>query len=308
MLPPIVFSFGAIAQGEIEQTFWESISCDSQLEVVAYIEAYPGGFYITKAEQCLAAISPTPNTTKSSDTTTKVKQSNLPVNHTKTDKRINGFLQILKTDNDSDKIQMLERLQWSGISDPRLFDVIEKFVLSNYEQSQYDAPELKILANYIRALGYSGNMKYQSTLSDVSKQAASSRVTKYAKRALQDLDKFAPWVELIANSNVTVKGKSAEVEMYMRMINVNNIFVQRLAARAIFHERINDQDLLNLIAKKLKSVYLRGDLDRQSQDTAAWFCKAIGQSAKPEFTTFLKTVSETTPHKRIQKHAKKYAS
>ncbi len=224
------------------------------------------------------------------------------------DSRIDKFLQIIESGSYNAKIEMLERLQWSGISDPLLFDVVESHALEGSQKSTLSKTELKVVAYHIRALGYSGNEKYRATLMQISKESASSRIARYAKKALQDLDNFGPWIALINNSSVVVAGKSAEVEMYMRMLNVDNVMVQRLAARAIFHEQHDDQDLLNLTADKLKSVYLKEGLDRQAQDTAAWFCKAIGQSAKPEFTDFLTTVSKNTPYKNIRKHAVKFAT
>ena len=90
------------------------------------------------------------------------------------------------------------------------------------------------------------------------------------------------------------------------MLSVDDPLVQRLAARAIFHEKQQDPDLLALTAEKLKALYNKDGLGGEAQDTAAWFCKAIGQSGKPEYQNLLSEVVKTTPYKKIRKHALKF--
>ncbi len=112
---------------------------------------------------------------------------------------------------------------------------------------------------------------------------------------------------MIAESDITVEGKSVEVTTYMKMLNVSDYFVQRQAARATYHELRQDPDLLALIAFRLESLYLLQYLDKHEQDTAAWFCKALGRNGGSKYTALLSKVAQDTPHKKIKKYASKYA-
>ena len=222
------------------------------------------------------------------------------------DEQIDYYLGVLATGSYTSKIEMLKKLQWSGLSDPRLYDKIEDEPAKQYLRSDLDKQNIGVLAHQIRALGYSGNEKYRNTLEQIKKSAANKTLRKHASKALIQLDKFIAWNKLIIASDFAVEGKSAEVATYMKMLSVDDVFVQRLAARAIFHERQQDTDLLALVAEKLKGLYIQDGLDGEAQDTAAWFCKAIGQSGKPEYMGLLTKVNQNTPYKKIRKHSLKF--
>lgn len=230
----------------------------------------------------------------------------LPVHaFTTVDEQIDHYLEILEYDT-SYKITTLERLQWSGLTDPRLYDEIEKQVIDRYQEEGLSEQSRDMLSHLIRALGYSGNDKYRGTLDTVSKGALSNRHRKHAKKALLQLEQFISWNRLLVASDYSVEGKSVEVATYMKMLSTNDVMVQRLAARAIFHERQYDSDLLAMAAEKLEAMYLQDGLPIEAQDTAAWLCKAIGQSGWSEYKELLKKVAANTPYKKVKKHAKMY--
>lgn len=220
------------------------------------------------------------------------------------DEQIDSYLGILNGSDHAARIEMLKRLQWSGISDARLYDPIEELPLREIELAEPERAQFDDIAHRIRALGYSGNEKYRPTLERLSKEAANKKLRKHARKALTQLGQFGTWNEKIAQSNIDTSGKSAEVATYMRMLDTNDVMVQRLAARATFHERRMDQDLLDLTAQKLKGLYAQPGLDGQTLDTAAWFVKALGMSGR--YTDMLVEVNQATPHKKLKKHSSKY--
>ena len=225
---------------------------------------------------------------------------------TTVDEQIDHYLKVMETGNYANKREMLERLQWSGLSDPRLYDEI-KPPAGQYLKDGLDKQTINLLSHQVRALGYSGNERYRNTLIEIKKDASSSKLRGHARKALIWLDRYIVWNKLIADAKINVEGKNAEVATYMKMLSVDNVFVQRIAARAIFHEKRRDPDLLALIAEKLEAVYIRNGLDKEAQDTAAWFCKAIGQSNELVYGELLSKVAGATPYKKIRKYAKQYA-
>lgn len=220
--------------------------------------------------------------------------------------QIDHFLDVLANDSDSSKEKMLERLQWSGLSDPRLFDKIAERLEKPDLGKGLNKSDINLVAYHIRALGYSGNVKYRSLLEKIEKSAGSSKLKRHAKNALVDLNKFHRWNNLIAASDFSVTGKSVEITTYMKMLNEDDVLVQRLAARATFHEQRRDPDLLALIAEKLKASYLQSGLGREAQDTSAWFCKALGENDIKKYGDLLSDVVKNTPYKGVRKHASKY--
>ncbi|MFP8966890.1 hypothetical protein ACKC9G_09960 [Pokkaliibacter sp. CJK22405] len=220
------------------------------------------------------------------------------------EEQITSYVHVLDSQDADQQEQLLSRLQWAGLSDPALFDVIERKLLSQYQTSNYT--EAGLMAHYARALGYSGNEKYRPTLELVSKQASSSKLRSHAKRALTDLPKFGGWWAMLPNTINPAPGQSIEAARYEQMLNTQDVFVQRLAARAMFHEHIADADLLNSAATLVKNQYRNKDMDGETEDTLAWLCKAIGENAAAQYHDFLATVAKLTPSRKIAKYARSY--
>lgn len=235
---------------------------------------------------------------------------NLPASAFSTvDEQIDHYLNIYENGSYDSKVEMLKRLQWSGLSDRRLFDPMERYLgfQAMMSDKHLNKPERALLAHMIRALGYSGNERYRNILSNIKDHSKSKKLKGHAKKALIQLEKFKRWNELIAASDFMIEGKSVEVATYMKMLSTNDVMVQRLAARAIFHERHRDPDLLAMTAKKLETWYLRMGLGAEAQDTVAWLVKAVGENNSGEYDQLLQRIYQGTHYKKVKKHAKKYA-
>lgn len=224
------------------------------------------------------------------------------------DEQIDHYLDVLENGSYESQVQMLQRLQWSGLTNHRLYNQIK----ARLEYSALSAGksvnkrELNLLAHMIRALGYSGNDRYRNALDNIKNFSKNNKLRNHARKALVQLDSFIHWNQLVADSDFHVTGKSVEVTTYMKMLNTDDVMVQRLAARAIFHERRKDTELLALTAEKLEGLYLQPGLNREAQDTVAWLCKAVGEYANWQYDELLSKVAKNSPYKGVRKHAAKY--
>ena len=217
------------------------------------------------------------------------------------DEQIDYILTQVQSAPQQQKEQILERLQWSGLSDPRLFDVFEDNLLQHY-QDKYPADDLAdLLAYQARALGYSGNEKYQKTLSLLADEAKNSSLRRHAKNGKRDLETFIQVQNALQQVQLSKGERAFEVFTYNKMLKTDDPYTQRLAARAIYHEKRDNQALLDLTAEKLQGMYMNKDLDSLAQDTAAWMCKVL----KPHsgYEQLLTEVAENTPHRKIRRHA-----
>lgn len=220
------------------------------------------------------------------------------------DEQIDHYLGILASDNHSAKVEMLKRLKWTAITDPRLYDEIEKAPASQGLAKKLDKLTIADLAYKIRALGYSGNPRYQQTLSNISNNAKIKKLRGHATKALVDLQRFERWNRLINEAEIGQQGKSVEITTYLKMLNVEDTLVQRFAAKAIVDGAMQDEDLLNEVAAKLQGLYTDPALDKRTQDTAAWYIRALGQSG--DYRDLLTVVNQNTPHKKLKKYSIKY--
>lgn len=223
------------------------------------------------------------------------------------EERINNYVSVLESGDQGVQEQMLNRLQWSGLSDPALFDVVEKRLLEHYNQDNPNGHLISLMSFHARALGYSGNEKYRSTLAEVAQNATDNKVRKHAKKALSDLTRWAQWLATLPQNVSVEAGQSIEVATYLHMLNVDNAFVQRLAARAIFHEKQRDKALIAKAVELIRARYLETGLDGETEDTIAWLCKAIGVAGSSDEQAFLAQVAENSPSPKIAKYAGKYS-
>src|SRR3954465_2348748 len=83
-----------------------------------------------------------------------------------------------------------EALGWTGLSDPRLFDVIEQRLLKDYPAPADNRLEKQGLARDIRALGFSGDAKYLPTINRFLEYRDTAV---YAKHALVDMPDYKRW-------------------------------------------------------------------------------------------------------------------
>jgi acyl transferase domain-containing protein len=129
-----------------------------------------------------------------------------------------------------------------------------------------------------------------------------SNVKRHAKKALRDLDTYISVQRELSQVVIEQADKPFEIQTYIRMVQTDDSFTQRLAARAAFHETVRDPELMSLFAEKLENLYMNPELDALGQDTAAWMCKVLKK--QPEYTALLAEVAEKSPHRKIQKYAK----
>jgi len=228
--------------------------------------------------------------------------------YTTDDERVDDYLNTLSSAGIDAKVTMLNRMQWSGITSPRFYDEVEKQLLEVYLNRNLSRMQVKLASYQVRSLGYSGNEKYRATLETLKKDAFTPKIKTHATRALRDIGNFAAWNRAVANSSFEVKGKSAEVTTYMKMLNEDDVLVQRLAARAMFHEKQRDADLLALAADKLTLLSKQSGLNTDEKDAAAWLCKAIGQSGETVYIDLLRQIVADTSYGKIKRHASKFTS
>jgi len=218
------------------------------------------------------------------------------------DEQIAHILTVVETGTQQQKEEVLERLQWSTLSDPKLYDEFEKDLLQHYQQKYFEDDLADLLAYEVRALGYSGNPKYKQILETLAKDANNSSLKRYAKKAQKDLPTFIKVQQALSNVSISRADMASELVNYMRLLETDDSYSQRLAARAIYHEQQNKPELIALAAEKLKANYMKSDLDGLGQDSAAWLCKVLKQHGG--YDALLEEVANNSPHRKIQRYAK----
>ena len=123
-----------------------------------------------------------------------------------------------------------EKLAWMGLSDARVFDLIEQRLLQDYPVPRDDKGEKLRLAWYIRALGFSGQGKYLPT---IKKFLADRDYAVYAKNAEKDLPVYEKWNPVISNRASFDPKMSDDANRAANMLRDSDFMLKRLSAKRI---------------------------------------------------------------------------
>ena len=171
-----------------------------------------------------------------------------------------------------------EKLAYLGHSDPRIFDVIEKQLLDSY-LSLSDDYEIDWASWLAKALGFSGNQKYGSTLRRLESFAPDEKLRKYAGIAQRYTYKYKIFNPIIMNFDNDNSEETISSEMnllplsllrYQNMLNSDMPELHKLAAKRIYFEGITDNRITRLVLFRIVHPAPRTD-----KDTKKWLKKSL---------------------------------
>jgi len=199
-----------------------------------------------------------------------------------------------------------DTFSWMGLSDTRLFDIVERRLLEDADASRDDRNERNRVARYIRSLGFSGQSKYEPT---VRKFVGDLPYDRFAKNALLDLPEYNKWNPIISNRGTFDPKLNDDVNRISNMLRSDDLLLLRVGAKRVYFVGNKEDILLELLAKQLRANYARTDLgDRDRIDSVAWMVKGLGSSKNQKYVSLLEEVAEKGKAQPVVRHAKEALS
>lgn len=195
--------------------------------------------------------------------------------------------------------EVVESLEWMGLSDTRLFDVIESRAIAGAEPGRTDRKTRKAVLLYIQALGYSGQEKYQPTLKKFSPDLTYGR---RAKHALEAIPYYKKWNPVISNRASFDAKYSDDVNRVLNMLRSDDFLLKRLGAQRVYEEN-KDAILLSTLDTEIRASYMKNNNDDDYVDSVSWMVKALGSAKQEQYRPLLQEVSVKAPSKKIRKYA-----
>jgi hypothetical protein len=211
---------------------------------------------------------------------------------------VNHYVQVFSGDK-SRHSDAVESLAWMGISDARVFDVIERRLLGDAQQGRDDRNEKNRVAHYIRALGFSGQPKYAPT---INKFLSDKLFERYAKTALLDLPQYQKWNSVISNRASFDPKYSDEINRVMIMLRSDDFQLKKIGAKRIYFKN-TDEVLLDALANEIRTNYTKND--RELSDAIAWMVKALGNVKQPKYRPLLEEVAAKATDSKVMDYAKR---
>lgn len=192
-----------------------------------------------------------------------------------------------------------ESLAWMGLSDTRLYDLIEERLRTDYPVPREIKTERARIAWYIRALGFSGQEKYAPTLQTFLQDRD---YVGYARHALKDLADYRNWNPVIANRSSFDPKLSDQANRIINMLRASDFRLKEVGAKRVYFERPGEPAVLDTLANELLSAY--PGADASNNDEIAWMVKALGATRNEKYRPVVQEVADKAMDAKIARHAR----
>jgi len=203
----------------------------------------------------------------------------------------------IAADTSASHAKELDALAWQGISDPKVFDVIEARLLASLVPGAAGSNEETEAR--VRALGFSGQPKYVPTL---NKFLDDRHFGRPAKMAIEDISSYQKWNPVISNRATFDAKYSDEVNRILNMLHADDFMLKRVGAKRVYFEN-KDQVLLDTLESQIRASYLT--VDSKNDDAVAWMIKALGSTKLPKYQALYEEVLSKSNNRVVSAHSKK---
>jgi hypothetical protein len=199
--------------------------------------------------------------------------------------------------------KLAEDFQWIGLSDPKLFDLVEKKLMQEFEAAKSDHNERNRVARYIKDLGYSGQEKYMVTLQKFSDNPTYSR---YAIEAIKNNPKYRKWNPIISDRSTFDPKDSDEVNRVANMLRADDLELNALGAKRVYFNLFENAYLVDLLAQKVKANFMiEGNASYDVSQAVAWMVKGLGSARDEKYHGLITKIASSGINSTVVSHAKK---
>jgi hypothetical protein len=218
---------------------------------------------------------------------------------------IDAYINTFQNGSWKEQTSICNELQWSGISDPRLFDVIEAKLLGLLS-AETDKNSLDIIAWYSKALGMSGKDKYLGTLDKVV-ASGNKKLVKYGREGIDLIPKYKKWNPIISSSKNFRADKTLRLNRFANMLKSDEWELQLIAAKRMNYEKITDSYMLDTLNSEILGGYPAIDkaADEDRLDAFQWMIRSLAALGAPKYLETLQEISTKASSKGLVGFTKK---
>lgn len=209
---------------------------------------------------------------------------------------VQRYIAIFTANDGAAHNKAVEELAWMGLSDPRLFDMLEQKVLAEAAAAANTRTEKDRVARYMRALGFSGQEKYVPTLRRFQDDTIYGR---YARDALNQRGQYEKWNPIISSRASFDPQLSDDDNRVMNMLRSDDLLLMRIAAKRAYFAP-NDR-VLALVADEVRKRYLTSETEADRLDAIAWMVKALTKTTA--YDDLLQEVRSNAPDRKLRNTA-----
>lgn len=219
-------------------------------------------------------------------------------------KIIDEYIKIFNGHSWAEQKDICNKLQWSGISDTTLFDIIDKKLSSLFPTAK-GRTDIDRAAWYAKALGTSGQEKYLTTLESMAhaSEKSNKKLIKYAREGIALQKKYVIWNPIISDRTKFIEGKTDEVNRFANMLKSDIWELRVIAAKRISYQKLNNTYLYELLETVILNEYQKEYSDKRSIDNFNWITGTLSRSANKKYLPTLEMLAKDGSHSKIRFYA-----
>ncbi len=219
--------------------------------------------------------------------------------------QVEKLISMLNSSAPEQRTLASQRIIGSGLTDKKLFDVINNLVEKGFTVNLRDKYHIDEIAWHTKALASSGRDEYSNTIRAVSlsEHRKLRRIGSGSIRLLEDSNR---WNQIINSQEYAADGQSDQITQYLAMLHSGDFAMILRAGQLIYNNSIYDKEILELVNLTLLAHYRNINVkDKVEIQSMAWMCKVLGRSGDTTYRATLLQVEGDAPHKKIAQHARK---
>ncbi|WP_227006587.1 hypothetical protein [Shewanella donghaensis] len=214
------------------------------------------------------------------------------------------YQQIFSGNDTYKQQQAIESIVLVGLEDPSIYNTIKDKIEAQLP-SATDRHSIDNTSWLIKGLGYSGDPQYKEYLSYIAQGEAHRKIRKYAKQAIEDLEKFKKWNVFLRDKSQYDKAQPHLQNVYAAALRSDDLELIRLTARRIINDNVFDDYMLSQLAAQLQPMRLIDD-SKLAIDAYAYVTKALAISSEDKYKPVVEDVAANAKQKKLRKYASKY--
>ena len=218
------------------------------------------------------------------------------------------YLENIRSGSVSLRMETCKKIHnYSGITDRRIFDLLEEKVLFSAKKEKPNRQEKNEAVWMIRALASSGSDRYLPTLKVIANNKSVKRkIRKAAEEALTELPRFARWNPVINSDDHEMSGRKNSLALWMRMVDSGDAEMALRAVEKAQEFAVYDVNFMVLLEDKIRANYLqKSDDEYQLEFQGAAMQYFMSHPEYGKYTALVNEVAEKSPNKAVRKAARK---
>ncbi|WNO11138.1 hypothetical protein [Teredinibacter sp. KSP-S5-2] len=221
---------------------------------------------------------------------------------------IDEYIDIVKNGSWAEKVVVYKKLyEFSGVTDERLFDEIQKQVEKSIGVALVTKPEQEEFHWGIKSLASSGNPKYLTVLNRIASTTNSNKTKRHAVLASRRLPEFSQWNPVINSKEYESPNRTKDEALWMRYIHNGDFEMATMAvSQAYKNLKFDDREFVNVVKTKLTDMYLHKTNEKYAVQFQSWVCKYLMLDIEAEkHRPLVVSVANKSPNPAVQRWAKK---